>query len=121
MDPHPLLSPRHPRAVASGCSSSCSRVRRYCAAAPGDGADSEAGADKNPEDPAGGKGDRGGSSSDGSDAGDTKGTAIADNTTPAGNNADHMVSAVAGNGQVVARAVTARNLLQVCAVVGNCL
>lgn len=39
---------------------------------------------------------------------------MADNTAPVGNNADHMVSAVAGNGQVVARAVTARNLLQVC-------
>ena len=29
------------------------------------------------------------------------------------NSLDHMVSAVAGNGEVVARAVTARNLVQV--------
>ena len=42
-----------------------------------------------------------------------EGKGVADDTVPIGNNEDHFVSAVAGNGQVVARAMTARNLVQV--------
>ncbi|CAM9465323.1 unnamed protein product [Ascophyllum nodosum] len=41
-----------------------------------------------------------------------EGKGVADDTVPIGNNEDHFVSAVAGNGQVVARAMTARNLVQ---------
>lgn len=37
----------------------------------------------------------------------------ADNTSPLSNTDDHMVSAVSGNGEVVARAITARSLVQV--------
>ncbi len=55
----------------------------------------------------------GGGGEGGGEEGKGAAKAMADNTAPMGNNADHMVSAVAGNGQVVARAVTARNLLQV--------
>lgn len=92
----------------------CSRVRRYCTGTP-PGEDS--GEERSPEGSAensaeGGGGDGGSSDVSGVD-GAAAGKAIADNTAPVGNNADHMVSAVAGNGQVVARAVTARNLLQV--------
>ncbi|CAN0035485.1 unnamed protein product [Ectocarpus sp. 12 AP-2014] len=89
-------------------SRSCtSRVRRYCAAAtPGEGSEDDSSQDP-VEGSSGGK-DAGG----GDEGGEEGGKAIADNTAPVGNKADHMVSAVAGNGQVVARAVTARNLLQ---------
>ncbi|CAM9878026.1 unnamed protein product, partial [Ectocarpus fasciculatus] len=90
------------------CSRSCTgRVRRYCAATPGEegsGNDSS----QDPVEGSGGGKDAGG----GGEGGEEGGKAIADNTAPVGNNADHMVSAVSGNGQVVARAVTARNLLQ---------
>lgn len=67
------------------------RVRRYCAAAAGDGSNGEAG----------GGGVEG------------KGQQAADDKSPIGNDGDHMISAVAGNGEVVARAVTARGLVQV--------
>lgn len=42
-----------------------------------------------------------------------EGEAVADAKSPMGNEGDHMVSAVAGNGEVVVRAITARNLVQV--------
>ena len=68
------------------------RIRRYSAAA----SSGEGGS------PAGG---------DGGGAGE--GMGVADDTFPLDNSLDHMVSAVAGNGEVVARAVSARNLVQV--------
>ncbi|CAM9821860.1 unnamed protein product [Pylaiella littoralis] len=101
------------RATTRRSYNTCSRVRRYCTGTP-PGEDS--GEERSPEGSAensaeGGGGDGGSSDVSGVD-GAAAGKAIADNTAPVGNNADHMVSAVAGNGQVVARAVTARNLLQ---------
>lgn len=85
-------------------------MRRYCAATPGEAS----GADKDEGKYSDKDSDKGEGSGGGEGSGETEKKAIPDNTTPVGNNADHMVSAVAGNGQVVARAVTARNLLQVC-------
>ena len=69
------------------------RIRRYCTAGPSSGEG---------DSPARGDGD-----------GAEEGKGVADDTFPINNSIDHMVSAVAGNGEVVARAVTARNLVQV--------
>lgn len=99
--------------------SACSKARRYCTARPsGEGSAEENSSEGSAEKSAAGGGDEGGDrvgggGGEGEGEGAAGGKAVADNTAPVGNNADHMVSAVAGNGQVVARAVTARNLLQV--------
>eukprot|EP00904_Undaria_pinnatifida_P008178 jgi/Undpi1/4490/HiC_scaffold_17.g07844.m1 len=90
---------KSPLAVASRSSrtshwlttKSC-RIRRYCTAGPSSGEG---------DSPARGDGD-----------GAEEGKGVADDTFPINNSIDHMVSAVAGNGEVVARAVTARNLVQ---------
>ena len=70
------------------------RIRRYSAAA-----SSSSGEGGSPTGGDGGEGE--------------EGKGVADDTFPLDNSLDHMVSAVAGNGEVVARAVSARNLVQV--------
>lgn len=71
------------------CSGSCSRVHRHRLAS------------TRPDE----------SSEDG--AGPTAGKDARADNAPLDNKGDHMVSAISGNGEVVARAVTARNLVQV--------
>lgn len=56
-------------------------------------------------------GERGGGGEEGT--GPASARAAGSPNAPLDNKSDHIVSAVSGNGQVVARAVTARNLVQV--------